>query len=62
MTGIAVCLAGVATLPPAMAALGLLAGAMAMMGMGNGSVFQLVPQRFAGRVGILTGIVARPAG
>jgi NNP family nitrate/nitrite transporter-like MFS transporter len=43
LTGIAVCLAGVATLPPAMAALGLLAGAMAMMGMGNGSVFQLVP-------------------
>jgi len=62
LTGIAVCLAGVATLPPAMAALGLLAGAMAMMGMGNGSVFQLVPQRFAGRVGIITGIVGAAGG
>ncbi len=62
LTGIAVCLAGVAMLPPAMAALGLLAVAMAMMGMGNGSVFQLVPQRFVGRVGILTGIVGAAGG
>jgi NNP family nitrate/nitrite transporter-like MFS transporter len=45
-----------------MAALGLLAAAMAMMGMGNGSVFQLVPQRFAGRVGIITGIVGAAGG
>ena len=49
-------------LPTAMAALALLAGAMAMMGMGNGSVFQLVPQRFAGRVGIITGIVGAAGG
>ena len=49
-------------LPPAIAALALLAGAMAMMGMGNGSVFQLVPQRFAGRVGIMTGIVGAAGG
>jgi NNP family nitrate/nitrite transporter-like MFS transporter len=62
LTGIAVCLAGVAMLPPAATALGLLALAMAMMGMGNGSVFQLVPQRFAGRVGILTGIVGAAGG
>jgi NNP family nitrate/nitrite transporter-like MFS transporter len=62
LTGIAVCLAGVATLPTAMAALGLLAGAMAMMGMGNGSVFQLVPQRFPARVGIITGIVGAAGG
>ena len=33
-----------------------------MMGMGNGSVFQLVPQRFAGRVGIMTGIVGAAGG
>ncbi len=62
LAGIALCLAGVATLPPAIAALALLAGAMAMMGMGNGSVFQLVPQRFAGRVGIMTGIVGAAGG
>ena len=35
---------------------------MAMLGMGNGSVFQLVPQRFAGRVGIMTGIVGAAGG
>jgi NNP family nitrate/nitrite transporter-like MFS transporter len=62
LAGIALCLAGVATLPPAIAALALLAGAMAMMGLGNGSVFQLVPQRFAGRVGIMTGIVGAAGG
>ena len=33
-----------------------------MMGMGNGSVFQLVPQRFAGRVGIITGMVGAAGG
>jgi NNP family nitrate/nitrite transporter-like MFS transporter len=30
--------------------------------MGNGAVFQLVPQRFAGRVGIMTGIVGAAGG
>jgi MFS transporter, NNP family, nitrate/nitrite transporter len=35
---------------------------MAMLGMGNGAVFQLVPQRFPGRVGILTGIVGAAGG
>ena len=57
LAGVGVCLGGVASLPPVYFALALLAGAMAMLGMGNGAVFQLVPQRFAGRVGILTGIV-----
>ena len=33
-----------------------------MLGMGNGAVFQLVPQRFAGRVGIMTGIVGAAGG
>lgn len=35
---------------------------MAMLGMGNGSVFQLVPQRFPERIGILTGIVGAAGG
>lgn len=61
-TGIALCLAGVATLPAVPIALTLLVLAMAMLGMGNGSVFQLVPQRFAGRVGIMTGIVGAAGG
>jgi len=62
LAGVALCLGGVATLPPAGVALALLAGAMAMLGMGNGAVFQLVPQRFAGRVGIMTGIVGAAGG
>jgi NNP family nitrate/nitrite transporter-like MFS transporter len=62
LTGISVCLAGVATLPAVPFALTLLVLAMAMLGMGNGSVFQLVPQRFTGRVGIITGIVGAAGG
>jgi NNP family nitrate/nitrite transporter-like MFS transporter len=62
LTGVAICVGGIATLPPATAALALLAGTMAMLGMGNGSVFQLMPQRFAGRVAIMTGIVGAAGG
>jgi NNP family nitrate/nitrite transporter-like MFS transporter len=62
LTGVAVCVGGVATLPAATVALALLACAMGMLGMGNGSVFQLMPQRFAGRVGIMTGIVGAAGG
>lgn len=40
----------------------LLVVVMAMLGMGNGAVFQLVPQRFAGRVGIMTGIAGAARG
>ena len=62
LTGIAICLAGVASLPPVPIAVVLLVLAMAMLGMGNGSVFQLVPQRFAGRVGVITGVVGAAGG
>lgn len=62
LTGTSVCLAGVATLPAVSVAVGLLVLVMAMLGMGNGSVFQLVPQRFAARVGIMTGIVGAAGG
>ena len=36
--------------------------AMGMMGMGNGAVFQLLPQRFPERVGLLTGLVGAAGG
>jgi NNP family nitrate/nitrite transporter-like MFS transporter len=62
LIGISICLAGVATLPAVPFAVTLLVLAMAMLGMGNGSVFQLVPQRFHGRVGIITGIVGAAGG
>ena len=45
-----------------MLAAAFLAAGMGMLGMGNGSVFQLVPQRFPDRVGIMTGIVGAAGG
>jgi NNP family nitrate/nitrite transporter-like MFS transporter len=36
--------------------------ALGLLGMGNGAVFQLVPQRFAERIGIITGIVGAAGG
>ena len=60
--GVALCMAGVGTLPPVAAAVGLLILTMAMLGMGNGAVFQLVPQRFPAQVGMLTGIVGAAGG
>jgi NNP family nitrate/nitrite transporter-like MFS transporter len=60
--GASLCLAGVASLPPAPFALGFLAVGMGLLGMGNGSVFQLLPQRFPTAVGMLTGIVGAAGG
>jgi NNP family nitrate/nitrite transporter-like MFS transporter len=36
--------------------------AVGCLGMGNGAVFQLVPQRFADRMGLVTGIVGAAGG
>ena len=62
LSGAALCMAGVATLPVAGVALGMLAVGMGLLGMGNGSVFQLLPQRFPASVGIMTGIVGAAGG
>jgi NNP family nitrate/nitrite transporter-like MFS transporter len=35
---------------------------MAALGMGNGSVFQLVPQRFRKEIGVMTGLVGMAGG
>ena len=35
---------------------------MATLGMGNGAVFQLVPQRFRKEIGIMTGLVGMAGG
>jgi NNP family nitrate/nitrite transporter-like MFS transporter len=43
-------------------ALALFVGAMLAFGMGNGSVFQLVPQRFRHEIGIMTGLVGMTGG
>jgi NNP family nitrate/nitrite transporter-like MFS transporter len=55
-------LAGVSTLPALGATTVLLFVGMMCMGMGNGAVFQLVPQRFREEVGIITGIVGAAGG
>lgn len=41
---------------------GLLIGGMVCFGMGNGTVFQLVPQRFAREIGAATGMVGALGG
>ncbi|HLK49171.1 MAG TPA: MFS transporter [Bryobacteraceae bacterium] len=60
--GVAICLAGIGTLPPVTAAVGMLILTMASLGMSNGAVFQLVPQRFPTQVGMLTGIIGAAGG
>lgn len=61
-TGVTVTMLGMALLPPVGVALGLLFVAMGCLGMGNGSVFQLVPQRFPREIGVITGIVGAAGG
>ena len=43
-------------------ALGFFIAAMLCLGMGNGSVFQLVPQRFRREIGVVTGLVGMAGG
>jgi NNP family nitrate/nitrite transporter-like MFS transporter len=43
-------------------ALALFASGMLAFGMGNGSVFQLVPQRFRHEIGVMTGLVGMTGG
>ncbi|HEX9625952.1 MAG TPA: nitrate/nitrite transporter [Acidiferrobacterales bacterium] len=43
-------------------ALGLFFVAMMALGMGNGAVFQLVPQRFRREIGVMTGLVGMAGG
>ena len=61
--GAALFLAIVATnLPQAWMALAAFTAAMLCLGMGNGAVFQLVPQRFRKEIGVMTGFVGMAGG
>ena len=62
LAGVAGCLGGVGRFPVLPLEVGLLFLSMGMMGMGNGAVFQLLPQRFPERVGLLTGLVGAAGG
>ncbi len=58
----AIALAGVAFATTLGAALDLFVIAMLALGTGNGSVFQLVPQRFQAEIGVMTGLVGMAGG
>ncbi|UUL81417.1 nitrate/nitrite transporter [Sphingomonas qomolangmaensis] len=58
----AVALAGVGAASRVDAALALFVLAMLALGAGNGAVFQLVPQRFAAEIGVMTGLVGMAGG
>lgn len=61
-TTVAALLIVASNLPPLGFAVGVLFAIMACLGMGNGSVFQLVPHRFKERVGVATGILGAAGG
>jgi NNP family nitrate/nitrite transporter-like MFS transporter len=64
MYGIAACMLVVVSFHPesVYVAFALFAVAMLAFGMGNGSVFQLVPQRFRNEIGVMTGLVGMTGG
>ena len=53
---------GISFLPPLATTVFLIFLAMAALGMGNGSVFQLVPLRFQKEIGVMTGVVGAAGG
>ncbi|MBD1378951.1 MFS transporter [Metabacillus arenae] len=59
---VAICMVGVSQLPPILLVTALLFVGMMCLGMGNGAVFQLVPQRFQKEIGMVTGIVGAAGG
>jgi NNP family nitrate/nitrite transporter-like MFS transporter len=62
LAGAGLTASALATLPSVGLAVALLVATMAMLGMGNGAVFQMVPLRFNGAVGIVTGLVGAAGG
>ncbi len=60
--GTAITMLGVATLPPLWIGAAFLFLCMGILGMGNGAVFQIVPQRFPKEIGVITGIVGAAGG
>lgn len=59
---VALLLVGIATLPTLWLATPLFIAALALLGAGNGSVFQLVPLRFQREIGVITGLVGAAGG
>ena len=59
---VAGCLMATATLPRLQVVVIVLFVGVGLLGTGNGAIFQLVPQRFADRMGIITGVVGAAGG
>jgi len=59
---VAVLMVAIASLPPLWLATPLFIAALALLGAGNGSVFQLVPLRFQREIGVITGLVGAAGG
>jgi len=59
---VALLLAVIATMPSLAVAVPTFVLALALLGAGNGAVFQLVPLRFARDVGLVTGLVGAAGG
>ena len=59
---VAICLAVVGGLPPIAVAVPMLFLTMGMLGMGNGAIFQMAPQRFSADIELITGIVGAAGG
>ena len=62
LTAVGGCLVGAASLPPLPIVVVVLFLGVGLLGMGNGAVFQLIPQRFADRMGLVTGVVGAAGG
>jgi len=62
LAGVAGCLIILSGLPPLAVVIPLLFLSMGMLGMGNGAVFQMAPQRFFSDFELLTGIVGAAGG
>ncbi len=58
----AVCAFAIAFAPPLAACAVIVFVATGLLGMGNGAIFQIVPQRFSAEIGIVTGIVGAAGG
>ncbi len=60
--GVGAVMLGLSSLPSLAAGTFLLLAIMAILGMGNGAVFQLVPNRFPKEIGVTTGIIGAAGG
>jgi NNP family nitrate/nitrite transporter-like MFS transporter len=60
--GAGMCMLGLATVPAFAVSMLLMFLTMGLLGMGNGAVFQVVPQRFPREIGVVTGIVGAAGG